>query len=288
MKIRMTPPDDGTVLDDAAMAGAVEHLARPGQHGVTREMLEADTIRRRFATLYPHVRVLDDAALAASLEETLSMAPEGAFQGGAPWLFGYGSLMWNPCVAIAARRPARLVGYHRRFCLWMPFGRGTPEDPGLMLALDRGGSCNAMTMQLDPADWQAELALIWRREMLTASYVPRWVQTRTADGMTPALAFVINPVHERYAGRLPDIETARIIARARGELGSSADYLRSCVAALDDAGIRDQRMTSLLLTVNSLAGSPPPAIREPAVPETGIATPSTVALAASLPEPSTG
>ncbi|WP_372097351.1 gamma-glutamylcyclotransferase [Tistrella mobilis] len=240
-----TTTGSGTI--DSGMADGP--LAGGGPHGVTREMLQADEIRRRFARLYPHIHILDDAELAQSLEEMLDTAPPGAFAGGAPRLFGYGSLMWNPCVAITERRRARVVGLHRSFCLWMPFGRGTPDQPGLMLALDRGGSCTAMTLMPDPADWRAELALIWRREMLTASYLPRWVSAQTPDGPVPALTFVINPAHERYAGRLTEDQTARIIAHATGELGSSADYLRACVGALDAAGIHDRRMVALLSRV---------------------------------------
>jgi glutathione-specific gamma-glutamylcyclotransferase len=109
----------------------------------------------------PGVQVRSDAEIEASLTETLAARPTSD----PIWVFGYGSLMWNPAFAFAERRSATLHGWHRRFCLWMRLGRGTAERPGLTLALDRGGVTHGVAFRLPKDDEWSELMLIWRREM---------------------------------------------------------------------------------------------------------------------------
>ena len=98
------------------------------------------------------------------------------------WVFGYGSLIFNPIISHDDSTLARLYGYHRRFCLWTKIGRGSPECPGLVLSLDRGGSCVGVAYRLAPATAIAELDLLWRREMLTLSYDARLLPLQTATG----------------------------------------------------------------------------------------------------------
>jgi hypothetical protein len=88
------------------------------------------------------------------------------------WLFAYGSLMWRPACPDCERRPARLRGYHRRFCLWMRRYRGTPERPGLMLALDHGGECRGLALRLDAGDAERHLEQVLRRELVLKP--PAW------------------------------------------------------------------------------------------------------------------
>jgi glutathione-specific gamma-glutamylcyclotransferase len=130
-------------------------------------------------------------------------------------------------------------GFHRRFCLWLEMGRGSPDNPGLMLALDRGGTCRGVAFRIPARDVRSELLLIWRREMFGTAYLARWVQVRTAHASFPAITFVVNRAHGRYAGRLSDTETATRIASATGALGSCADYLRNTLDHLESLGIRD-------------------------------------------------
>ena len=161
------------------------------------------------------------------------------------WVFAYGSLMWNPCIYYTERRPALIHGYHRSFCLWMPLGRGSPECPGLTLALEPGGSCRGLVFRIAAAEAERELDIIWNREMLTGAYRPRLIDVATPAGPVRAAAFVVNRDYPRYAGRLPPDRVADAIAVAEGRLGSCAQYLFDTVAHLDELGIEDGPMHRL-------------------------------------------
>jgi cation transport protein ChaC len=156
------------------------------------------------------------------------------------WVFGYGSLMWNPAFDHAERRPALVRGWHRSFCLWTPMGRGTPDNPGLVLGLDRGGSCCGIAYRVAAADRETELPLLWRREMVADGYKPRWVNVRSRAGQMRAITWVINRQGDRYAGKLPMETLARHLATAEGRLGSSREYLENTIAHLDELGIRER------------------------------------------------
>jgi cation transport protein ChaC len=160
-------------------------------------------------------------------------------------LFAYGSLMWRPDFEFAEQRPATLRGWHRRFCLWQWRFRGTPERPGLMLALDRGGSCVGMAYKVVQPDLRAKVMPVWRREMRGRGYRPRWVLVATPQGPVRALTFVANREGERYAGRLSDPEIADRIALACGPMGPSADYLLNTVAHCEAMGIHDRHLWRL-------------------------------------------
>jgi len=185
---------------------------------------------------------------AVSLTATLERVDPGADV----WVFGYGSLMWNPAFHHVEARPARLRGWHRRFCLWNTFGRGTPEKPGLMLALERGGSCTGLALRVAADAVRSELAVLWNREMITGAYEPRWVRLASETGPVDAVTFVVNRGHPRYAGRLELREIARRMATASGPLGACREYLESTVAELDRLGVRDGAMHELLDEVKRL------------------------------------
>lgn len=162
------------------------------------------------------------------------------------WIFAYGSLVWNPIFPVAERRIACVHGYHRAFCLSSPIGRGTSDQPGLMLGLAAGGSCNGLALKIGGSDIRAELKLLWRREMLSGSYIPRWVNASTVSGNLRALTFVADPARKNYVGRLPDeAAVARLIA-ASGVLGSSFEYLQLTHDSLAAHGISDRHISRLL------------------------------------------
>ncbi len=217
--------------------------------GITREVLERDGIREAMRLRHPEVPLTEDSAMRASIEATLRARPPQAVDGDGVWLFGYGSLLWNPCVPVAQRSLARLYGFHRDFRLRLTYGRGSPEAPGLMLGLTPGGSCLGMALRVPSGNLEHELLMVWRREMLTGVYQPRWVRLRTAAGQIPAIAFVVNPRHPCYCGRLGEAETARLLATGHGLIGSGVDYLNNTVAHLDDEGIHDRRLRALQLRV---------------------------------------
>ena len=203
---------------------------------ITRERLLDGSLMREFrARALPGTPIRSDAELEASLDATLAGHDPAADL----WLFGYGSLIWNPAFVFAEQVPAFVRGYHRRYCLWMPMGRGTPERPGLMLALDRGGGCRGVAFRI-PAPARAELLLVWRREMLGGAYLARWVCAETPHGVVPAVTFVVDRSYVRYAGHLSDDEVAARIATARGPLGSCADYLRRTTEKLAEMGFKDR------------------------------------------------
>ncbi|MFO1038677.1 MAG: gamma-glutamylcyclotransferase [Geminicoccaceae bacterium] len=163
------------------------------------------------------------------------------------WLFAYGSLIWNPACEVAEQRRGVAPGWHRSFCLRLSRWRGTPEQPGLMMALDRGGQCRGVLYRI-PATHAAErLGEILRREMdyRHSNNVPCWLLVRTTDGPLRALGFAANRRHPDYAGRLPLPEVADILATAIGHWGSCAEYLYNTVEQLDAIGIRDANLWRL-------------------------------------------
>ncbi len=177
-----------------------------------------------------------------SKRDTLAAAPPGENV----WVFAYGSLMWNPAFPYRERRAARLHGYHRKFCFWVLLGRGAPDRPGLMLALEPGGVCDGVAFRVRRDEADAALRPVWMREMLSGAYRPRWVTLRTSEGKVKAVTFVMNRDHPMYVGDLSLDATARHIAFAEGSMGPCHDYLVSTVAHLDELGIGDGPMHDLL------------------------------------------
>jgi len=224
-------------------------------HVITREALRDGAMRRMVAAGAPDMRILTDEERAASLDATLARRPWDSEDDGV-WLFAYGSLIWNPALHFDQRRLARVHGWHRSFCLSTQAGRGTPANPGLVLGLDRGGACTGAAFHV-PEAWIAdELALLWRREMLSGSYHPRWVRVRGAD-RAPfgyAIAFTIHRDGENYAGGLAREDVVRRLASACGALGSSADYLFRTRDGLRSLGIVDKGIEDLARRVECACG----------------------------------
>ena len=205
---------------------------------LTRENIRSGFIQRMIAEGDRSLRLLSDEEREASLTSMLvDLAPEDDV-----WVFAYGSLIWNPAFHFAEKRIATVHGWHRRFCMWVRLGRGSPENPGLMLGLKRGGSCRGLVYRVAQPHTRTELEIVWLREMVAGGYQPRWVAARTAEGPVRAIAFAINDSHDRYAGRLSDEEVAAAIATAEGRMGRCCDYLYNTVAHLDELGIRDRRL----------------------------------------------
>jgi cation transport protein ChaC len=173
------------------------------------------------------------------------------------WIFAYGSLMWDPGFAHLEARPARLIGWHRAFCLYSERYRGTPERPGLVLGLDRGGSCLGRAYKVAAADGPAVAAYLDHRELLGGAYDPRWVEIRFEDGRrVRAYAYVIDRSCPQYAGRLEPDRVAEVIARAAGERGSNVDYLVNTVRHLDELGIVESALHDVLERVQRLIAQP--------------------------------
>lgn len=171
------------------------------------------------------------------------------------WVFGYGSLMWRPGFEAAERVPAVLAGFARRFCLRSIRYRGTPEAPGLVLALapDPAARCEGIAYRIAPERAAGTLAYLRERELVTYAYREEEHPVRLADGRTvPALAYVADPAHPQFAGGLGPAEQAAIIARARGPAGTNRDYLLSTLAQLRAIGIADAEIERLAEAVAAL------------------------------------
>jgi glutathione-specific gamma-glutamylcyclotransferase len=219
---------------------------------ITREaLLDGSLHELARQMLGPGAQFMTAEERRAHVREILAAAPEP----GRVWVFGYGSLMWNPAMHFAERRPALIRGYHREFCLLSKAGRGSPERPGLMLSLEPGGSCHGVAYRLDPGHVETELDIVWRREMFTRSYRAVWVEAQTAAGTAHAIAFAANRKHDRYRGGLDAETMARYLANGAGPIGRCCDYLFDTVRHLRAMGIRDRKMEALEGRVRTLTAS---------------------------------
>ena len=171
------------------------------------------------------------------------------------WVFGYGSLIYNPIIDFSQRVIASVYGYHRRFCLWTKIGRGSPSYPGVVLSLDRGGSCKGLAFRLNPQNAIAELDLLWRREMITLAYQPRVLSLHTDIGLRRGLAFVANPARPAYAPPMPFEMTVEFVSNASGFNGLCCEYLYDTVKGMQACGIRDHQLEKLAAAVHQRLAS---------------------------------
>lgn len=200
---------------------------------LTRENLVSAEFRSRLG-IPAHLQWSEER-LAQSLAETWAQRPEGP-----AWVFGYGSLMWNPLIAFEAQQAATVPGWHRSFCMRTIMGRGSPEAPGRMLSLQPGGWVQGVAYRLAEADALAELKLLWAREMLSGSYEPRWLDATLADGTAAkVVTFVANPAHPHHEADDAADTVARLAAVAVGRFGPNAEYVRLLAAELHRRELHD-------------------------------------------------
>ena len=166
------------------------------------------------------------------------------------WIFGYGSLMWDPGFVFEEAQPALVHGWHRSFCVLSHVYRGTKEKPGLVLGLARGGACRGRAFRVAAARAEATLAYLHEREMVHYVYVFREVPAKLADGRrVTAKTYVADTAHGQFAGRLPFDETVRMIAEGTGRSGTNVEYLENTIRHLDELGIREGALHRLLEAV---------------------------------------
>ena len=163
------------------------------------------------------------------------------------WVFTYGSLMWKPAFTSLEHRRATAFGWHRAFCLELRRWRGSPQLPGLMLALDHGGRCEGVAHRLPDDDHVGQLRRLLHREISSreGARTTRWITVETEKGRLQALTFWAGPRGPAYAGKRPLPEVARTLARACGHIGSGAAYLFHTVSRLEELGIRDRNLWRL-------------------------------------------
>lgn len=177
------------------------------------------------------------------------------------WVFGYGSLMWQPGFQPAERRRARLTGFHRDFCIYSAYYRGTPRRPGLVLGLDHGGVCDGVLLRVPRSQASEVLAYLRRRELMYGVYrevhLPVVCEDRPGEA-TMALTYVAERAHPSYAGGLTLNAQARIIRGAAGAGGPNLDYLANTVRELGRLGLHERRLGRLLAVAGGFAGAREP------------------------------
>jgi len=226
LRDRIAPPESSALRVTPEVMALWDERARHQGHGADWRLSDAQLEATRQALLGP----LDDG-------EDL-------------WVFGYGSLMWDPGIHFTELRLAELPRHRRRFSHRTHMGRGSRECPGLMLSLEPGeGCCTGLAFRIDAAVADHESALLWRREMLRGIYRPQLLPVGTPQGEVRALVFVANAAHADHVGELPLHETAAIIARAGGVLGSNRHYLEQLVRQLEHLGLCDDYLKQLLAHV---------------------------------------
>lgn len=170
------------------------------------------------------------------------------------WVFGYGSLMWRPGFPFVEQQRATLQGYHRAFCIHSHHYRGTPENPGLVLGLDRGGSCIGTAFRVADEEWDNVVTYLNDRELIGYAYAPRVLPILLSERSVVAYTFVADSDHKHYAGNQGLEKSAQIIMAASGKMGRNRDYLISMVHELEGLGFLDQEHHKLLERVKYLSG----------------------------------
>lgn len=170
------------------------------------------------------------------------------------WVFGYGSLMWNPGFRFEEKSTARAFGYRRSLCVRSWVHRGTEQRPGLVLGLDYGGSCIGTAFRVPQSEKADVIGYLRERELVTQVYRERTMPVQLADGRrVPALAYVVDRGHAQYAGALSAAEAAETVATASGKSGPNSEYVLNTLAHLSEMGIRDQWLEDVVARLTSTA-----------------------------------
>ena len=169
------------------------------------------------------------------------------------WVFGYGSLMWRPGFDFVEQVPARLIGEHRALCVYSFVHRGTPEKPGLVLGLDRGGACRGIAFRIAEQNRAATVAYLRAREQVTSVYreVMRavWLENDARQRVS-ALTYVVDRGHVQYAGRLSLHAQLSHVRQGHGQSGANRDYVTSTVKAIEAQGFRDAQLHRLAMMLH--------------------------------------
>jgi len=182
------------------------------------------------------------------LAKFLTLVPRGDL-----WVFGYGSLMWSPEFSYAERKTGLVHGYHRALCILSSRYRGTPDKPGLVMGLCRGGSCWGMAFRVQSGHAKEVLDNLWKREMLNNVYVPRLVPVSVAGSQrVHALAFTADTKHRQFVDELDVAGRARLVAQGSGQRGRCVDYIRNTLDHMRELGVHDPHLARVLATALDL------------------------------------
>jgi cation transport protein ChaC len=218
---------------------------------ITREVLAVYDERARMAGYPADWRQSDQ-----QIEKSWRSFSESRAKPGDLWVYGYGSLMWDPGFHFTEVRLADVDGYQRRFTLKTEIARGSPGRPALVLSLEQQpGCCRGLAFRIAADLVDVESEILWRREMIAGSYSPAMVSMTTPQGSIEALVFTSNTSHPRYVGELPLSETAAIIASGAGAIGTNRAYLEELAAQLSALDIEDPYVDQLLNAVHGVSGT---------------------------------
>ena len=201
---------------------------------LNRKNIKADKLRSIVRKQGLGSKLLDDASL---LKSRRSLVPDNTKKD--IWIFGYGSLIWNPVIRPIKKLKVKSYGYRRKYCLKTHIGRGSKECPGLVLGLENGGSVTGQALKINNKNIFEELDLVWRREMIMGAYIPKIISGYSEEGKIDMIAFTINKKHENYIGSLSEAETALMISKAQGFLGTATDYLDKTCESLKILNLND-------------------------------------------------
>jgi glutathione-specific gamma-glutamylcyclotransferase len=175
------------------------------------------------------------------------------------WVFGYGSLMWRPDFPYLERVPARLIGLHRALCVYSFVHRGTPEKPGLVLGLDRGGACRGIAYRVAAENRDRTVEYLRAREQVTSVYIEtsrRVTLSASPPRDVTALVFLVDRSHAQYAGRLDIDHQIHLVRQGHGRSGANLDYVLSTVAEIEAQGCRDSKLHAIAERLKGRHASP--------------------------------
>ena len=205
--------------------------------------------------IFLHV-IMDHVEIKANDAEART-PPHPPVQPGDIWVFGYGSLMWNPGFRFAEKQAATAHGVHRRLCVYSTHYRGTPEKPGLVMGLMRGGSCHGVAFRVHGPDVSETRAYLTAREQINKVYREVFRPVRLRDGRAvAALCYVVDPSHRQFAGRLSAEEQFGLVAESCGRIGPNRDYVCNTARSLGEIGVRDRTLQWLSEKLETAALKP--------------------------------
>lgn len=175
------------------------------------------------------------------------------------WVFGYGSLMWRPGFNFINREIALLRGYHRRLCVYSHVHRGTPEQPGLVMGLDRGGACTGVAFEVASDEAARTIGYLRAREQVTSVYLERHVKITLSSSRktVKATTFVVDKDHPQYVPELTEVEQLPFILKASGVSGHCLDYVTATAEHLRELGIHDYRLEAVMALLKTQAAIRP-------------------------------
>lgn len=218
-------PDKPILTRDALLNGEIERLVHDDQTD-----LERMTDEQRATLIDQTLKTLGDSEL---------------------WVFGYGSLIWNPALDYEEKRRCSIKGFEKKFCFWTTLSRGSIECPGLMMGLISGDGCNGVAFRIDAINAATELDVLFRREMSHYIYKPTWIEAQCVETKSTfkILTFVVDIENHRFVDNLSLKDIVRIIATAQGPLGRNCDYLFQLSEKMHELGFEEPELDDLVKRV---------------------------------------